>query len=199
MKWPMQLPLHALLIAGLLALLAGCQEKVTQDTTPKDMTAETLGHYCQMNLLEHAGPKGQVFLEGMPAPLFFSQVRDAIAYLRGPEQMAPILAVYVNDMGATGATWDQPGDGNWIAIDKALFVVGSARQGGMGAPETVPFSSRQQAEEFARVEGGRVLSLAEITDDMVLAPVEDVVDPNPQDDNTDFQNRLRALSNKAGG
>jgi copper chaperone NosL len=152
-----------------------------------------------MNLLEHPGPKGQVFLEGMPAPLFFSQVRDAIAYMRGPEQMAPIVTVYVNDMAAPGATWDHPGDGNWIAVDKAVYVVGSVRQGGMGAPETVPFSSREKAEEFARVEGGRVLSFAEITDDMVLTPVEVEPHPNPESGDSDFENRLRALPNKAGG
>lgn len=57
------------------------------------MTPEPLGHFCKMNLLEHPGPKAQVFLEGNTAPLFFSQVRDAIAYMRGPEQVAPILAL----------------------------------------------------------------------------------------------------------
>ncbi|KPF41499.1 nitrous oxide reductase accessory protein NosL [Rhizobium sp. AAP43] len=191
--------LHSLVILASLALLSACQEKAAQDTTPRDMTAETLGHYCQMNLLEHPGPKGQVFLEGMPAPLFFSQVRDAIAYMRGPEQMAPIVTVYVNDMAAPGATWDHPGDGNWIAVDKAVYVVGSVRQGGMGAPETVPFSSREKAEEFARVEGGRVLSFAEITDDMVRTPVEVEPHPNPESGDSDFENRLRALPNKAGG
>jgi copper chaperone NosL len=195
----MRNPLRSFLIVGLLALLAACQERTAQDLTPQDMTAETLGHYCQMNLLEHPGPKGQVFLEGMPAPLFFSQVRDAIAYMRGPEQMAPILIVYVNDMGAAGATWDNPGDGNWVAIDKAVFVVGSHREGGMGAPETIPFSSRQKAEEFARGEGGRVLSLAEITDDMVLTPVEDGADPHLHGEDAEFENRLRAMPKSAGG
>jgi copper chaperone NosL len=199
MRRRIRIPLRSLLIVGSLALLAACQDKAAQDTTPQDMTAETLGHYCQMNLLEHSGPKGQVFLEGMPAPLFFSQVRDAIAYTRGPEQMAPISAVYVNDMGASGATWERPGDGNWIAVDKAVYVVGSARQGGMGAPETVPFSTREAAETFIRAEGGRVLSLAEITDEIVLTPVEDNSDRNSQGDETEFHNRLRALSTKAGG
>ncbi|WP_252193182.1 nitrous oxide reductase accessory protein NosL [Rhizobium sp. CSW-27] len=199
----MKAPLKALLRPTLfilgLTLLAGCQQKTAQDTTPQDMTAETLGHYCQMNLLEHPGPKGQVFLEGMPAPLFFSQVRDVIAYMRGPEQMAPIVAVYVNDMGAPGATWDHPGDGNWIAVDKAVYVVGSTRQGGMGAPETVPFSSTERAQSFARAEGGRVLALDEITDDMVLTPVETEPKSDAGNDDADFQERLRALPNKAGG
>ncbi|ODT21185.1 MAG: copper resistance protein CopZ [Kaistia sp. SCN 65-12] len=190
---------RSFLLVLALTLLAGCQERTAQDTTPQDMTAETLGHYCQMNLLEHPGPKGQVFLEGMPAPLFFSQVRDAIAYMRGPEQMAPIVSVYVNDMGALGATWDHPGNGNWIAVDTAVYVIGSARQGGMGAPETVPFANREKAEEFARVEGGRVLSFAEITDGMVLTPVEVERDSNAKTDDIDFEKRLHALPNKSGG
>lgn len=191
--------LRSIIILGSLSLLVACQEKTAQDTTPQDMTVETLGHYCQMNLLEHSGPKGQVFLEGMPAPLFFSQVRDAIAYLRGPEQMAPIVAVYVNDMGATGATWDNPGDGNWIAVEKAVYVIGSVRQGGMGAPEAVPFSSREKALLFARAEGGKVLSFEEITDDMVLTPVDIEPNSNSGDGDAEFQNRLRALPNNAGG
>ena len=193
----MRFLLHAALLVAALALSA-CKEEVARNLAPQDMTAETLGHYCQMNLLEHPGPKAQVFLEGMPAPLFFSQVRDAIAYVRAPEQVAPILAIYVNDMGRAGATWEKPGDGNWIAADKAFYVVGSAREGGMGAPETVPFSSREQAQTFALTEGGHVLALAEITDAMVLTPVDTGSDESVDDE--DFKGRLRALpNNNAGG
>lgn len=194
----MRISLRSALFVAALALLSACKEEVPESTTPQDMTPETLGHYCQMNLLEHPGPKAQVFLEGNAAPLFFSQVRDAIAYMRGPEQVAPILAVYVNDMGKAGATWDRPGDGNWIVADKAFYVLGSARAGGMGAPEAVPFSSREHAEDFVRAEGGRVLTLADITNDMVLAPVDAGADQG-NDDDADFDGRLRALPNKAGG
>ncbi|MNT87493.1 NosL [compost metagenome] len=100
-------------------------------------------------------------------------------------------------MGTAGATWDRPGDGNWIAAGKAFYVVGSARQGGMGAPEAVPFSSRERAEAFALAEGGRVLVLADVTDDMVLAPVEAHADHGPDDE--DYRDRLRTLSHPAGG
>lgn len=186
---------HAVFLAA-LTLLSACKEDVAQTYKPQEMTPETLGHYCQMNLLEHPGPKAQVFLEGNAAPLFFSQVRDAIAYTRAPEQVAPIVAVYVNDMGAAGATWEEPGKGNWIAADQAFYVVGSARQGGMGAPETVPFSNRERAAAFALVEGGRVLALADITDAMVLTPVETGAVPEPDD--ADYLGRLRALPHPAG-
>ena len=185
------------LIVALVLALSACKPEDTQDVTPVDMTAETLGHFCQMHLLEHPGPKAQVHLQGMAGtPLYFSQVRDAIAYQRLPEQSLPILAVYVNDMGAPGALWDVPGKGNWIPAETAFYVLGSIREGGMGAPETVPFSSRQAALAFAATEGGKVATLDEIPDSAVLAPVD--IDPNPAPPDAagdaDFDARLRALT-----
>lgn len=67
--------LRFVLVAAALVLLSSCKEDVAQSIVPQDMTPETLGHYCQMNLLEHPGPKAQIFLEGSPAPLFFSTLR----------------------------------------------------------------------------------------------------------------------------
>ena len=67
----------------------------------------------------------------------------------------------------------------------------------MGAPETVPFSSRERAEAFARTEGGRVLALTDITDDMVLVPVETGEDRETGDE--DYRDRLHTLSHPAGG
>ncbi|MET3791512.1 nitrous oxide reductase accessory protein NosL [Aquamicrobium terrae] len=185
-----------LMLLAILLPVSACTQEAVQNTAPQEMTAETLGHYCQMNLLEHPGPKAQVHMKGMPAPLFFSQVRDAIAYARAPEQIAPILAIYVNDMGAPRATWEKPGDGNWIDAGKAFFVVGSTREGGMGAPETVPFASQADAEAFAKAEGGTVLKLMAITDDMVLTPVEH---ETAEDQDDDYEGRLRALPNAVGG
>ncbi|MBV0892369.1 nitrous oxide reductase accessory protein NosL [Paracoccus sp. Z118] len=189
--------------AALMLGLAGCKEEMAQDISPVEISAQTLGHFCQMNLVEHPGPKAQVHLEAVPgSPLFFSQVRDAIAFARAPEQIAPILAIYVNDMGADAATWDVPGEGNWIDAEGAFYVVGSAREGGMGAPETVPFGTRPEAEAFASADGGRVLTLDEITDDMVLAPVEMTGEAGDGADGPaadDFEDRLRALSRQAEG
>ncbi len=182
------------LMLGFALLLAGCREEVARSVAPVELTPEALGHYCQMNLLEHPGPKAQVHIDGpAPAPLFFSQVRDAVAYARLPEQSAAILAIYVNDMGAEGATWETPGTTNWIAADSAFYVVGAAVEGGMGAPELVPFSKRKQAEAFVAQHGGAVLSLKDIPDAAVITPV----DSAPQD--ADFDARLRALSAKTGG
>lgn len=78
------------LILTLMLLVSACKEEVTQDVTPVALGPDTTGYFCQMTLPEHPGPKGQVHLEGLPgAPLFFSQVRDTIAYQRMPSQDAP--------------------------------------------------------------------------------------------------------------
>lgn len=142
---------------------------------PVTMTDDAVGHYCQMIVLEHAGPKAQVHLAGIEAPLWFSQVRDAFVFDRLPEETAAVAAIYVNDMGVA-ESWEEPGVDNWIAATDALYVIGSSRRGGMGAPEFVPFSDRRAAESFAREFGGTVIAYADITDAMVLAPVE--VDPD---------------------
>ena len=177
-----------------LLLLTACQDQTAQTITPVALTAETTGYYCQMNLTEHPGPKGQIHLDGLPgAPLFFSQVRDAIAYARLPERDHRILAIYVSDMGAAGATWDDPGATNWTRADTAFYVIGSSRNGGMGAPELVPFADETKAAAFAKDFGGRIVTLEDIPDDAVIAPdppdtaTETETDP-------DYEARLKALS-----
>ncbi|MBK6466339.1 MAG: nitrous oxide reductase accessory protein NosL [Rhodobacter sp.] len=186
---------RALLFALTLAL-AACKEE-TQDISPVALTFEAVGHYCQMDILEHPGPKAQVHLEGFPGtPLYFSQVRDAVAYARLPEQDGVILAIYVNDMGAPGATWDDPGAMNWIPADTAHYVVGAAVEGGMGAPELVPFADLDHAAAFAREKGGAVMALSAVPDSAVIAPV---ALPGDGDDDADYDNRLKALSDKIGG
>ena len=184
-----------LLIALTALTLAACKEEVAQDISAVPLTAGAVGHYCQMELLEHAGPKAQAHLGGLPgAPLFFSQVRDVVAYTRMPEQSHEVVAVWVNDMGAPQASWEAPGATNWIAAEDAHYVVGARIVGGMGAPELVPFSAPKDAADFARVNGGEVMRLYEIPDSAVLAPVE-LTDGA---DDTDFESRLRSLSRKLG-
>ena len=122
-------------------------------------------------------------------------MRDVIAYMRMPEQSHAILTIWVNDMGAEGATWDRPGADNWISADEAIYVVGARVVGGMGAPEVVPFGDAATAREFAAENGGNVMGLSDIPDSAVLAPV--ALDGEETDG--DFEDRLRALSRKNGG
>lgn len=191
-----------MLMLTLMLLVSACKEEVTQDVTPVALGPDTTGYFCQMTLPEHPGPKGQVHLEGLPgAPLFFSQVRDTIAYQRMPEQTHRILAIYVNDMGAPGATWDSPGETNWIAAEDAFFVLGSDMAGGMGAAEIVPFADRAKAEDFATRHGGAVMRLGDIPDSAVAPP--DTATPAgpgaPAETDSQFQDRLRALSGRKPG
>lgn len=160
----------ALLMVSLLA--GGCfEEKVVEKPDPVSMTAEAVGHYCQMNVLEHEGPKAQIHISGLSEPLWFSQVRDAVVFTRLPEETSPVAAIYVSDMGRADS-WADPGPENWIDSDLAYFVIESRQAGGMGAPEVIPFGDRNDAETFTRRNGGRVVRFAEIPEDYVLSPVD---------------------------
>ena len=172
--------------------LTACKEEVASLPTPVDINAEAAGFYCQMALLEHIGPKGQIHLDGMPAPLFFSQVRDAVAYLHMPEQSHAVNVTYVQDMA--GATWEAPGE--WIVAQEALYVIGSDALGGMDAPEFVPFSDKAAAQAFMADHGGVLRRFDEITAEQALsAPAEQA--PTSAD-TSDMSSRLRALGQYKG-
>lgn len=159
-------------VAGLLVAalaLAGCGERQAAEVpAPRELTASAVGHYCGMNLMEHAGPKGQVILASRAESVWFSSARDALAFTMLPEEPRDIRAVYVSDMGKA-PDWEEPGTTNWVEARKAVFVIGSRRKGGMGADEAVPFSDRAAAERFSAENGGRVVAFAEVPRDYVLA------------------------------
>lgn len=163
-------PLRAM---ALLAALAACEEeeRAAAPPAPVPLTTEAVSHFCQMNVLEHPGPKAQIHVAGLPAPLFFAQVRDAVAWLKSPEREGDVLAVYVSDMGAA-PSWDAPGAENWTDAHAARFVVGAARPGDMGAPEIAPFAAAAAAAAFAAAHGGQVMTLEEIPLAAALAAVE---------------------------
>lgn len=158
--------------AGATLLAAGCDRGAGQarPSSPNEVLAEATGYYCGMLLADHEGPKGQIHLSGREAPLWFSSVRDTIAFLRLPEEPREVTAVYVNDM-AQAKNWERPEEGAWIEAHDAWFVLGSDRMGGMGAPEAIPFSTQDAAEAFRARHGGRLARLDEIPDDYVLGAV----------------------------
>lgn len=175
------------------AIFAGCQDQqstvVPQAVT---MTEEALGHYCQMNLTEHEGPKAQIHLARHEHPIWFSQVRDAIAFTRLPEETDEVSAIYVSDMGKA-ESWADPGIGNWVDANTAWFVIGSDMRGGMGAPEAVPFGEEADANAFAKGNGGTIVRLGGIPDEYVLAPVE--IAPM----STDHRNTPNYVDSRHGG
>ena len=159
-----------LAIALLVPLtLAGCNDKQAAKVPPPHrMTAEDIGHYCGMNVLEHPGPKGHIFAASLIEPVWFSSVRDTIAFTMLPDEPQDILAIYVSDMGKT-PDWDKPGADNWIEARKALFVIESRVKSGMGGDEAVPFSDKAAAEKFAGENGGRIVGFNDVPRDYVLA------------------------------
>ena len=160
-----------LLAFCLLALVACNEDEAKAPPPPTDLTEQALSYFCQMNVAEHGGPKGQIHLEGHPAPLFFAQVRDLVAYLKSPEREAEITAIYVSDMGVA-RSWADPGKGNWITAEDAIYVVGAEVAGGMGAPEIVPFADDESAGVFIAQYGGETHKLDTIPDDAALGAVD---------------------------
>ena len=185
---------------ALIALLAlsACREETAEIPPPVEMTAAAVGYYSQMDLLEHPGPKAQIHLKDVSAPIFFAQVRDALAFQRMPEQNSVIAAIYVSDMDRA-ASWAEPGPNNWVAADAAWFVMGSQQAGGMGADEMVPFASETGAQAFAARNGGKVLRMNDIPDSAVLAPASAPVagaapGPDDADADADYLDRLKAAT-----
>ena len=156
-------------LALALLLLAGCEEDdpTAGKPAPVEPTREAQGHYCGMILLDHRGPKAQIHLTGQAEPVWFSSVRDGIAFTMLPEEPKNIAAFYVNDMSI--AQWDAPEPGTWIDAEGAWYVIGSARAGGMGAAEAVPFAERGAAERFTLNYGGRVVDLADVPQSYILS------------------------------
>jgi copper chaperone NosL len=160
--------LPAILLTALLVGLEGCNDEVAETPPPPfEMTADAVGHYCNMNLSEHAGPKGQIILESRAGPVWFTSARDTLAFTMLPEESKDIRAVYVSDMGKA-LDWSQPGANNWVEARQAFFVIESNAKGGMGAAEAVPFSSRSEAEKFALAHGGKVVTFEQVPRDYIL-------------------------------
>lgn len=158
-----------LVAAAALAIVAGCSKEDARVVPPAHaLTADATGHYCGMLLAEHAGPKGQILLAGEDAPVWFTSVRDTLTFLSLPEEAKNVAAVYVSDM-AKAASWEQPGDDNWILADTAFFVIESDRQGGMGGAEAVPFSTEAAAQAFIKQYRGRIARLDEAAKNVAAA------------------------------
>ncbi|MGE5504387.1 MAG: nitrous oxide reductase accessory protein NosL [Actinomycetota bacterium] len=151
--------MRTFMVVVLLVLLSACGKESAAPPAPAAVTPDAVAYYCQMALAEHPGPKGQIWLAGRDKPLWFAQVRDAVAFTLLPEEPKDIRAIWVTDM----AHPDQ-----WVAAEKAFYVIGSDAKGGMGLPETVPFSDRAAADAFTHEHGGRIVTFKEIPRDQVL-------------------------------
>ncbi len=166
-----------LVCAALAFALTGCLEETTAELPPpQEISRDAVGHYCGMIVVDHPGPKAQLFIAGLEHPVWFSSVRDAFAFMKLPGEAKNVRAIYVNDMGKA-TNWTAPEDGTWIDARKAYFVLGSDRRGGMGAKETVPFSNKETANAFIARHGGTIAAFSDIPVDYVLGDDEE---PSPR-------------------
>lgn len=150
----------------LVFLLTACEKSQPVEVPPaQTLTRDANGYYCLMTVVNHNGPKGQIILSDKKQALWFTSVRDTIAFTLSPEEPKNIAAIYVNDM--TDTNWDNPGADNWIDARKAWYVLESKLSGGMGAAEAVPFATKQGAESFRIKQGGKIYAFASIPDDYI--------------------------------
>lgn len=164
----------------LAAALGACSsEQAAEVPAPFVLIADATGHYCGMGVLEHDGPKGQIILTRAAGPVWFTSVRDTVAFTMLPEEPKNIAAIYVSDMGAA-ESWERPGAENWIDAHEAHYVIGSSRRGGMGVSEAVPFATEEAAQGFAAEHGGEIVRFGDIPADYVLgSPDEPAPQPAP--------------------
>lgn len=155
------------LLTALSVSACGEEQPKADVQPPAELTREAIGYYCNMIVKDHLGPKGQIFLHGRSEPLWFSSVRDALAFTLLPEEPKNITAIYVNDMGR--ASWSSPEDDTWIEARDAWFVIGSNKVGGMGAPEAVPFAEQSAARTFAALHGGQVTGFSDLPSAAILS------------------------------
>ncbi|SEK04470.1 nitrous oxide reductase accessory protein NosL [Achromobacter sp. NFACC18-2] len=160
--------LAGLLVLALALSACGGQDTAAPPPPPQAVSADTVGHYCGMTLQDHAGPKGQIFVKGRAAPVWFSSIKQVFAYTLLPEEPKGLAAIYVNDMAAAGP--DGAADLRvWVDARQAFYVIGSSFLGGMGAEDAMPFSDPARAQAFAQAHGGRVVRFADVPEDYVFA------------------------------
>lgn len=162
--------LRLIAVAAVATVLLGCDEEDTSIPAAHELTRDAIGHYCNMIVADHLGPKGQIILKSQDAPLWFSSARDALAFTMLPGEAKDVAAIYVSDMAR--ASWDSPEHGTWMDARAALYVIESSRAGGMGAAEAVPFSDQAMADAFALEYGGRVVSFEAVPEEFVLGGID---------------------------
>lgn len=169
-------------VAALLLPLLGCgqEQRSAALPPPQEPTADSVAHFCNMAVLDHAGPKGQIFVQGKAEPVWFASVRDAFAFTFLPEEPKNLSAIYVNDMSKSidGQT---PPPGSWIEAHQAWFVVHSDYRGGMGGQEIVPFADEIAAAQFAASHGGKLKRFAAVSERDVFGSAEDEPEPAATD------------------
>lgn len=149
--------------AAPIATLAGCElPESTTVLAPVGIDPASTCDLDGMLLADYAGPKAQIHYAGVTAPVFFCDTVEMFAMLLRPEQVRPVRAAFVQDMGR--ADWEKP-QGHWFDAKSGFYVVGSKRHGSMG-PTFASFATEADAKRFAGEFGGKVVRYAEVKPEM---------------------------------
>ncbi len=159
-RWAAMAAFSAIVLA---VSACGGDDPAAPPPAPQAVSADAVGHYCGMMLLDHAGPKGQIFVKGRAAPVWFSSIKQVFAYTLLPEEPKGLAAIYVNDMAGAADLKA------WVDARQAFYVINSSFIGGMGAEDAIPFSDQTRALAFAQTHGGRVVRFADVPEDYVFA------------------------------
>lgn len=151
-RW--RLPLAALALAALIALIyALALDPLRPQTIGKAQRCPVCGMYPALS------PKWatQIVFADRTMLAFDSPV-EMLRYLHdlpryGKGRAADeIVRIYVSDYSA----------GGWLRAESAFFVAGSRARGPMREADYPAFATREEAESFARSEGGELRSYTEI-------------------------------------
>ena len=170
--------LRIFLAVALSAGISGCGKKEANSVPPpRQITADSVAQFCNMAVIEHPGPKGQIFVKGRAEPFWFASVRDTFAFTMLPEEPKDVTAIYVSDMAKT-KDWSNPAPTDWVEARAAVFVIESRKRSGMGEAEAVPFSDADAAKSFIAENGGRMVRFDDMPKAYIL-PEGDVAPSAP--------------------
>jgi copper chaperone NosL len=160
-------------VVGCFLLFACSKPPDAAKPAPQVLTRDIVGYFCGMIVEDHLGPKSQIIVAGKAQALWFTSVRDGVAFTLMPEETAKLEVFYVTAMDI--GDWEHPEQQveAWIEAGAAWYVIGSSQKGGMGMAEVIPFSTEKAAQKFIQQHGGQRLRYSAIPRDYILGYGQD--------------------------
>jgi len=146
-RWP-------LLLALVLAAACGRDEGAASGTAPAPAAIDGQEDaVCGMVVREQPAPRAQV-LHADGERAFFCSLGDLLVYLSAPSPHGAVRAVFVEVLDGDGRSLTpQTGPHPWRRADDAVYVVGVARRGIMGAA-VLAYADAALAEGVAAAHSG---------------------------------------------
>jgi copper chaperone NosL len=151
--------------------LMSCSDKTEQQKMlHKAVAIESADecHLCGMLITRFDGPKGELFRkETGEKVLKFCSTLDLFSYYLDPENKRNVAQIFVHDMSKMPWGSNSIDDKYFIDAKSAWYVVGSEKKGAMGKT-LASFSLQIDAQAFAKEFGGKVITFADINNDVLM-------------------------------